>query len=81
MIYSHLWQLQFSSLKQNKIVYEPILLTVAESVECRTRVQEIVGSNPLSNQTNDLLNWYLSLPSQVLGIIRIGQGLIGSVLG
>ena len=52
---------------------------VADSIEHSSRVQEIMGSNPWSIQTNDLSNVYLSLPSQVLGIIRIGQGLVGSV--
>ena len=28
-----------------------------------------------------LKNWYLSLPNHALGIIRIGQGLVGSVSG
>ena len=52
-----------------------------ESVEHWSRVWEIVGSNTWLSQTNDVSNWYLSLPSHVLGIIRIGHGLVGSVLG
>ena len=43
------------------------------------RVWEIVGSNPWSSQTNDLSNWFLSLPRQAISIIRIGQGLVGSI--
>ena len=35
----------------------------------------------LVNSKQWLKNWYLSLPSQVLGIIRIGERLVGSVLG
>ena len=52
---------------------------VAKSEAHWSRVREIVGSSLWSSQTNDLYNRYLSLPSQVLGIIRIGQGLVGSV--
>ena len=33
------------------------------------------------SQINDLLNLYLSLPSQALSINKIGQGLVGSVSG
>ena len=33
------------------------------------------------SQTKDLQNWYSSLCSHALGIIRIGQGLVGSVSG
>ena len=44
-------------------------------------VREIVGSNPWSSQSNYLSNLYMSLPSQVLGIIRIGQGLVSSMSG
>ena len=42
---------------------------------------EIVGSNTWSSQTNDLYNCHLVLPSQVLGIITIGLGLVGSLSG
>ena len=48
---------------------------VAKSVEYVSHVWEIVGLNPWSSQTNS----YLSLSSQVLNIIRIGQELVGSV--
>ena len=40
---------------------------VAKSVE-----REIVCSNPWWSKTNDIYNLYLSLPSQVLGIIEDG---------
>ena len=53
----------------------------AESVEHWACVREIVDSNPWSSQTNDLENWYLLLPSQVLGIFSIGKGMAGSVSG
>ena len=43
---------------------------IAEPVEHWARMQEIVGSNPWSSQTNDLKDLYVLLPSQVLGIIR-----------
>ena len=36
---------------------------------------------PRPNQTNNLLNGYLSLPSLALDINRIGQGLVCSVSG
>ena len=39
----------------------------------------ILGLNPWSSQTNDFSNWYLSFPSQMLGIIRIEQGLFGTM--
>ena len=55
--------------------------TVVESVEHLSRMREIVGSNPWAGQTNDLYNLYLSLPSQVLSIIRIEQRLVGLVSG
>ena len=37
--------------------------------------------NSQLSQISDLLNWYLLLPSQVLGIIRIVKGLVGSASG
>ena len=49
---------------------------VAGSVE-RSRIQEIVGSNP--GRVKPMT--YLLLPSLVLGIIRIAQGLVSSVSG
>ena len=52
------------------------LCPVAESVEHGFRMREIMCSNSWSSQVNDLLNWSLLLPSQVLGIIsgaRIGS--------
>ena len=52
---------------------------VAGSVEHGPRVREVVGSNAWSGQTNDINILYLSFPSHVLGIIRIGKGLVGSV--
>ena len=54
---------------------------VTELVEYWSHVWKITGSNPWSSQTSDLSNGYLSLPSQVLGIMRIGQGLVGAVSG
>ena len=39
------------------------------------------GSKPWSSQINYLKKLYLSLPSQVLNIIRILKGLVGSVSG
>ena len=50
-------------------------------IEHESCVWKIVCSNPWSCQTNDLWNWYLSLPSQMLSIIMIRQGLVGSVSG
>ena len=55
---------------------------VAESVGHEPRVREIMGSKTdCVKQTQWLKNVLLSLPTQVLGIIRIGQGLVGSVSG
>ena len=48
---------------------------VADSVEHWSRMREIMGSSLWSSQTNDLYNCYLSLPNQVLDILREGQGL------
>ena len=36
---------------------------------------------PSSSQPDDFKNWYSSLPSQVLGIIRIGQAVVGLLWG
>ena len=50
-------------------------VSVPESVEHGPRVREIMSSP----QTNNLSNGYLSLPSNVLGTIRLGLGLGASV--
>ena len=42
---------------------------VAQTVDCGPRLREIWSSQ--SSQTNDLSNWYLSLPSLALGINRL----------
>ena len=44
----------------------------------RTRVSH---ARNRSSQTDNLSNWYLSLPNLALGIIRIGQRLVSSVSG
>ena len=45
------------------------------------RTQVSRARHLVSSQTNDLKNWYLSLPGQVLDIIRRGYPLDGSVSG
>ena len=50
---------------------------VAELLQYGSRVRVIVGSIQWLSEMNDLSKLYLSHPSQVLGIISLGQGLVG----
>ena len=55
---------------------------MAESVERRHPVRKKgCEQNSWSSQIKDLPNLCVLLPSQALGITRIGQGLVGSVSG
>ena len=54
---------------------------MAELVEHRYRLQEIVGLNRGRVKLMSYKIDTLSVPSQVLGIIRIGRGLVGSLSG
>ena len=54
---------------------------VAELVERRPHLQEIGSFVPGQVKPMTYKNWYLSLPSLVLGINKIGHGLVGSVSG
>ena len=54
--------------------------SVAESVERRFPKWKVGEFDSWSNQPDDLQqNLHFSLPSQALGITRIGQGLVRSV--
>ena len=50
---------------------------VAESVEHSPRMREIMSSNPGRVKPKTNKNGQLSLPSLVIGIITLGQELVG----
>ena len=48
---------------------------------CTLPDHAVLGADSQSIQTNDLQNWYVSLPNLTLSVNRIGQRLVSSVSG